>query len=86
MGVPHRKFEPQALGNEELEVKDIRRCCPGYVLRIHLKGYGVIGSLCGQEQRSQPGALPNIRLMKVLSIHVAHMTFLGCQSITVFLR
>jgi hypothetical protein len=88
MCVPHSEFEAEALRDEELEIEDVRRQRLWNVGGVRLERYGVVGRLRRKEESGQPGAnagAPAKRSQKGGSDH-AYITFLGCQSITVFLR
>lgn len=83
--VPHGEFEPEALCDEEFEVKDVVRCSLRDVRRVLLERYGVVRRLRGEEQRGEPTGHGYV-LQGDKMRSVTHITFFGCQSITVFCR
>ena len=85
MGVPYGKFEVEALSYEELEIKNVGSGCSRDVGGVRLERYRVVRCLGRQEQSCQPGCGGLVRDGKN-NRRRTYMTFLGCQSMTVFLR
>lgn len=55
MGVPHGKFEVEALSYKELEIKNVGSGCSRDVGRVRLERYRVVRRLGRQKQSCQPG-------------------------------
>lgn len=54
MRMPYSELEPEALSDQELQIKDVGRLGLWDVGDIRVDSDGLVGSLRGQEYRSQP--------------------------------
>jgi len=83
MGVPYGKFKVEALSDEELEVENVRSGCSRDVGGVRVERDGIVRRFGRQKQRCQPGCGSETGGK---GGETKHMMFLGCQSMTVFLR
>jgi hypothetical protein len=85
MCVPDGELKIKTLGYKKFKIQDICRFCPGDGRSVFFECDGVVRRLCGQKQSSEPSR----QLSRYLSCSLGgstDITFLGCQSMTVFFK